>query len=121
MGNTNLQRELTTVRSQNSQLRGPNHSAAAKALRTQNALMRSKIRTLTDEHKGLQVNHAQEIDTLKKQISSLQCQIRTSVLNWQVNLRNKHASGAATASVSPRVHRRVSSRPRRPLNGIDYF
>jgi len=137
--NTNLQRELTTVRSQNHQLRTqsvPDHPSAMDCMRTQNVLMKNRIRALTAEHKSAQTKHAQEIDTLKKQISNLQCQIRTSVLNWQVDLRRKHPvassrtshqrsrdSRGASGNVSTnRVHWQdlVSSRPRRPLNGIDY-
>merc|ERR1711964_957838 len=86
--NTNLQRELTTVRSQNRQL--TDHPSAMDCMRTQNVLMKNRIRALMAEHKSAQTKPAQEIDTLKKQISNLQCQIRTSVLNWQVDLRRKH-------------------------------
>merc|ERR1711964_627761 len=88
--NTNLQRELTAVRSRNS--RAPDHSSIAKCLQTQNALLKSRLQTLMKERNTVQTKHAEEIDALKKQISNLQCQVRTSVLNWQRNLRNQHAN-----------------------------
>merc|ERR1712202_90027 len=127
--NTNLQRELTTVRSQNHQKQNRSaHPSAVDCMRTQNVVMKNKIRALMAEHKSVQTKHAQEITTLKKQISSLQCQIRTSMLNWQVNLRRKSSRSTTSGPTrggnvsTNRVHWQdlVSSRPRRPLNGIDY-